>query len=434
MISAVEGCYDIEGGPNAWLSRVTERFLPLLDHGNGAQTMVLRRVRYGVLEEVQSAYLAHEAVREFTRRRFEDMPPALAEQYFRTVPPVDIAREFMAKVGMAPEAYEAQSPPGYRFRDHVTLVARDGSNEGLGITAFADRPIEISPGLRRMLRRLTWHLASGWRLLRLPLAVTEEAVLDPDGRCVHAEGDARDTGARDRLRDAVRAVDRARSRRCRGDAEEALNLWKGLVSGRWSLVDRFESDGKRYVVAHRNDPRYDDPRKLTAREQQCGRLAAAGYSGAEIAYALDMSASTVRSHINSAMRKLGLKRREELTEALAPAALVHARITPVGGEDARLVVASSPSDPPESALLALTAAEKAVARALLGGASYREIARARDTSERTVANQVQSIYTKLAVSSRAELAAKLRAGAAAATPDAGAEPHSREKDRPRDSR
>lgn len=54
----------------------------------------------------------------------------------------------------------------------------------------------------------------------------------------------------------------------------------------------------------------------------------------------------------------------------------------------------------------LTDAERAVARGLLAGRSNVEIAAARGTSARTVANQIQSVFRKLGVASRAELAAR----------------------------
>lgn len=60
-------------------------------------------------------------------------------------------------------------------------------------------------------------------------------------------------------------------------------------------------------------------------------------------------------------------------------------------------------------LSALTVAERDVAERASTGVSNRAIARARGTSERTVANQLASIFGKLGVGSRAELAAKLRA-------------------------
>lgn len=53
----------------------------------------------------------------------------------------------------------------------------------------------------------------------------------------------------------------------------------------------------------------------------------------------------------------------------------------------------------------LSPAERAVALALLEGHSNAEIAEARGTSVRTVANQLASLFRKLGVGSRAEAVA-----------------------------
>ncbi len=55
----------------------------------------------------------------------------------------------------------------------------------------------------------------------------------------------------------------------------------------------------------------------------------------------------------------------------------------------------------------LTPAEQAVCRLVLDGHSNEEIARERGTSKRTVANQLQSVYIKVGVRGRRELAAAL---------------------------
>ncbi len=52
----------------------------------------------------------------------------------------------------------------------------------------------------------------------------------------------------------------------------------------------------------------------------------------------------------------------------------------------------------------LTSAEQEVASELLSGRSYQDIARLRGTTYGTVANQVRSIFRKLEVRSRTELA------------------------------
>lgn len=64
-------------------------------------------------------------------------------------------------------------------------------------------------------------------------------------------------------------------------------------------------------------------------------------------------------------------------------------------------------DQPLALSALLTEAEKAVLELLLDGRSNREIAALRAVSSKTVANQLRSIYAKLAVASRCELAALL---------------------------
>lgn len=69
-----------------------------------------------------------------------------------------------------------------------------------------------------------------------------------------------------------------------------------------------------------------------------------------------------------------------------------------------LFVYPLPTMPP---IADLTAAEREVAALVLDGHDNAGIAKARGTSLRTTANQVASIFRKLGVSSRAELAAKI---------------------------
>lgn len=54
----------------------------------------------------------------------------------------------------------------------------------------------------------------------------------------------------------------------------------------------------------------------------------------------------------------------------------------------------------------LTAAEREVMALILADLSNAEVARRRGTSVRTVANQLQSLFRKLGVNSRAELSAR----------------------------
>lgn len=407
-VHLVEACYELDSGPEQWLERVVRALLPLLDTGLGAQGAVVRRTGYGQLDFVARVHLGPPETRAFMERLFAKQRPEAQEAYFRRTPLVDVAHEEMEAFGPeATEAYLAANPPGVHIVDHVGLSVRDGSDYGVAVSAFSKRRIEVSNAQRGRYRRLICHMAAGWRLVQRASLAGEEAVLSPDGRCLHAEGPAREKDARSVLRQAVRHVDRARGPLSRRDPDEALALWKGLVKGRWSLVDRFESDGRRYVVAHRNDPRFDDPRKLTARERQCARLAAQGHTNAEIAYALGLEESTAGSHVVSATRKLGLERRTQLADAIEPAPWSDARVADLDADGALRAV-SVPGAAAVPGDAGLSPSEQAVARGIREGQSNQAIARARGTAERTVANQVQSIFRKLGVASRAELVAKLR--------------------------
>ena len=89
--------------------------------------------------------------------------------------------------------------------------------------------------------------------------------------------------------------------------------------------------------------------------------------------------------------------------ATIPPGLRASRAT-VGGEE--VAIFSYPLARP-ALPASLSPAEGAVALALLEGLSNGDIARARKTSARTVANQVASIFRKLGLSSRGEVAMAL---------------------------
>ncbi|MCZ7687269.1 MAG: helix-turn-helix transcriptional regulator [Sandaracinaceae bacterium] len=107
------------------------------------------------------------------------------------------------------------------------------------------------------------------------------------------------------------------------------------------------------------------------------------------------------TQLGRALRKLGLERREEL----APLMRAMAAEARLGSTDVAVASVELSIDDP-----ALSPAEREVAEAVLRGRSDREIARERRTSERTVANQLRSVFRKLSVGSRAELVARASRG------------------------
>ena len=84
----------------------------------------------------------------------------------------------------------------------------------------------------------------------------------------------------------------------------------------WSVVDWFDSDGRRYVLALPNPPHVPNPRGLTKREQQVVAFAALGDSHKLIGYRLGLSRSRVTQLLSSSMQKLGVSTQAELVAKL----------------------------------------------------------------------------------------------------------------------
>jgi DNA-binding CsgD family transcriptional regulator len=137
-------------------------------------------------------------------------------------------------------------------------------------------------------------------------------------------GPAERPAAMIQLRQAVRDIDRARCRRLRADPTRALELWRGLCAGRWSLVDHFDSDGRRYVLARHNDLSEGSSKPLPLRQRQVLFYASLGLSNKEIAYALGVAVSSVGTHLRRALGSLGVTSRAEWVKISAQVSSVGA--------------------------------------------------------------------------------------------------------------
>jgi DNA-binding NarL/FixJ family response regulator len=139
-----------------------------------------------------------------------------------------------------------------------------------------------------------------------------EAVLDPGGHVHDASGAARMPAARELLRRAVLALEMSRGELRDTDPDASLEARKALVSARWSLLDRVELDGRRYIVARENPPRAPGPAALSTRERQVLAYAKLGHHNKLIAYELGIADSTVRVLLARASAKLGVRSRRDL--------------------------------------------------------------------------------------------------------------------------
>lgn len=199
--------------------------------------------------------------------------------------------------------------------DLLFSYSYDRTGTGVLLTAMV-KGATLTDAAREIHRRAAIHVAAGLRLRRaLARARVDdapEAVFEADGRLAHAEGPATSADMRHRLREAVTRIDRARTNAIRKEEMEALTLWQGLVEGRWSLIDRHDTDGRRYYVAIANPPDGVGVRQLTDVEAQVVAQALAGEPNGVIAYSLGAAESTVAGHLSTAMRKLGVASRMEL--------------------------------------------------------------------------------------------------------------------------
>ncbi|MCA9693982.1 MAG: hypothetical protein KC636_30630 [Myxococcales bacterium] len=199
--------------------------------------------------------------------------------------------------------------------DFLGISSIDAAGRGVVLGAATLRA-SLSRAEYELCRRLAIHAAAGLRLRgSLPtedLLAIAEAVFEADGRVAQASGTATDPDQRARLARSVAQIDVARTPTKRGGELEATELWQGLVEGRWSVIEHFDTDGRRYYVAIANPALGVKVRALSPIERQVAAMAIAGEANKVIGYALGVTESTVATHLTSTLRKLGLKSRMNL--------------------------------------------------------------------------------------------------------------------------
>lgn len=275
--------------------------------------------------------------------------------------------------------------------DCLSMFVQDGEGHLLQVVAPATELVDVHARTAESWRRVLFHVGTGLRLRRR-LAASPEALVAPGGKVVHAEGAAREPSARDALAAAVRRVERARGAERARDPEAALRMWHGLVEGRWSLVDQWEGDGRRYIAARENLPRIKDPRALGQTEQAYLSMFLRGTTPAEIAFAFGRAEATVTHALSVVASRLGLPNRVALSRLGEEECLERLAVS-LGGDQLDVLVVHQPSVHPAWELI-LSEAELEVALALCLGRSAKESAEDRGVSPRTIENQIASVYLK----------------------------------------
>lgn len=246
----------------------------------------------------------------------------------------EMARDFVTSAARVPEnwrrlfrdcAIAAGKTSSMVFGQHPYRVAREifdehGARDTLGLLWHVDatRLYGLFVNLPRIttlerravqLRRLVAvHLATARRTYGS--TGKDEAWIDPGGKILDASSATK--GHHEELSLRVRAIEAFKRAADRAEEEDAIVRWKALVSGRWSLVEVFESDGKRMFVARRNPPELGRHLALTRTEELVLKLVGLGQSQRLIAYSLGISEGAVSMHLRGAAFKMGIRSRSAL--------------------------------------------------------------------------------------------------------------------------
>jgi DNA-binding NarL/FixJ family response regulator len=193
---------------------------------------------------------------------------------------------------------------------------------------------------------------------------------------------------------------------------DLATLWSDLAHGCSKIVDTFHTEHRCYVILQSTG--YPDPR-LTARKLQILERVLLGEGQKVVASDLHLAVSTVAFTASECLRAMGLEGRTAGVPSVllmaahafrGDTAFRDARVTELDHNGMRYRIVSA-ARPDLRLGTELTPTECVVARLLVEGKDYEEIALLRRKSLRTVANQLSATFHKLGVSGRSELLHRL---------------------------
>ena len=326
-ITMTEAAYDLQVAEEDWFPNVIDAAAVLIDHGLGVAGLSGTKPEGNGPMQVEELHVATGPA-DFPIRLMR----AMAE-----LPSESLRQATQSGIGVLSElnAEEPRFLDAWRrhidyAEDGIGITALDPNGRGVHIIAPVPGATSLSRAERNRWQMLAAHLSSGLRLrgaladsssgsrsAGADLPCGAQALLDANTfQVTEAVDDARLPGSLQALREAAIRMDRARGPLRKSDTEEALKIWWALLQGRWSMVEWFDTDQRRYILAVPNAPSVVDPRGLTQRESQVVAYAALGESSKLIAYRLGISRSRTSNALSSAMLKLGVKTQPQLVAKL----------------------------------------------------------------------------------------------------------------------
>jgi DNA-binding NarL/FixJ family response regulator len=322
-VALVESAYDYAGANDEdWTQAMAEAALPILGRG-GAVLVHPYDARDPTRLHIGVVGVAGADRTDMTRNALDfdaGLSPAEVRLFYCATPQVEFLREIRRKLkrtSEAPTALLRQLGIG----DMIGVRGHNPHGKGIALCATSPSDYKLAPAARQALSRVAVHLAAAYRLrydVGSPGLDAADAIFSPRGRVEHLREPVREAkrGASDLQRAVAEKIEAGKLRR--EEPEKALELWRALVAGRWSIIHHRDTDGKRYILARRNDPEVASPAALTRSERLAAVYASWGHPSKLIAYELGLSQPTVSELLKGALRKLGLKSRAELVRFFGP--------------------------------------------------------------------------------------------------------------------
>ncbi|MFZ5892049.1 MAG: helix-turn-helix transcriptional regulator [Myxococcota bacterium] len=320
VLSLIEAAYRPRESALAWLQEVTEAFVDVMGEGLGGAGIFYDAGQSGDIrvKGMHTCDLPSGLVEEILRQPACWCEQALFSLCAQRTPAFATARRTLRP--LFPRMGDALARLGLEDAAFVNVI---GPAHRGAIIGVVNRGRPYAPRTRHLWRQVSAHLSVGLRLQEQLSALTS-------AEQASAQAASPLSGCRERTSHRKHA-DLQRELLCQALARlestpparytQALvtsDVWSALCSGRWSLIEDFERDGRCYFLVCRNEPRLAKARALSERERRVCEYAALGYSNKLIAYSLGLAVSTVAAHLERARRKLGGKARLEALQGLLP--------------------------------------------------------------------------------------------------------------------
>lgn len=321
-VDLLEAAYRLDGSDAEWLQALVEAGTKIFAHeglGGGGACLVGRidpeTGARGIDHYLCSAGVGTCNAVEKTLELQLTLPVALQQQLFFSR---DVGLTASEAIGVGEALHTL---PFWKaiwdpcVHDALGFVGQDGVLGAVNIGIGLRETQTVNGAARTLLKRVAMHIGTAYRVRsatrgkRSAATDNADAIFTHAGRCVHTRAPSRERSL------AAGIQRRARARTMRDQPESALDVWRGLVDGKWSLVDYVDTDGKALVLAVRNDPARDISSSLTDGQRAVVALASLGHGNKQIAYALGMSVGAVTMHLARARAATKLKSRAALIRA-----------------------------------------------------------------------------------------------------------------------